>query len=94
MKLVFHRFKEFSVLCRREVCKLGEETVHCVLQAWDERNPGTKPALDFLNLQILVHHPGSHFFYFNQSFNPVIFKKKNIDTSFVLDQTKCLMVPL
>ena len=40
------------------MCQLGEDTTAAVLLSWDERSPGTTGCvLEFLALQLRVHHP-------------------------------------
>ena len=56
----FEPWRHWSYECfdRAEVCQLGEETIQDVIPCWDERNAATEPVIEFLALQLQVHHPG------------------------------------
>ena len=43
--------------CRSEACRLGEDTVQVVVRSWADRREGCESVLEFLNLQMAVHHP-------------------------------------
>ena len=44
--------------CREIACRLGEDTTQFVIQSFDDRNPGSSVVLEFLSLQMSLHHPG------------------------------------
>ena len=46
-----------SLDCRREACRLGEDTVQVVVRSWSDRREGSEAVLEFLRLQMAVHHP-------------------------------------
>lgn len=49
-----------AVNCRMRVCKLGEELLPSVLYWMDDMRPSValqEEIIEFLNLQICVHHP-------------------------------------
>ena len=43
--------------CRSEACRLGEDTVQVVVRSWADRREGSEAVLEFLKLQMAVHHP-------------------------------------
>ena len=49
--------RQASLDCRREACSLGEDTVQVVVRSWADRREGNEAVVEFLKLQMAVHHP-------------------------------------